>query len=176
MQIFTLTTVFRRVLLSVVVLAVVYIATIAGLNYSGYCFKQKRYLSDQEKIDIAVAYIIAHLKPRERPVTSYATSPFVEYEERGIQKHVRANDWPDDQIKYQDISDFYEINKDCCKLVLEGREGFKPSFWDRISGRTSALVYVRYTVRFLTDDGIERLGKVEAYPAISNCGHIWSGI
>lgn len=151
----------------ITLLAAAYGAAIGALNYSGYCFKEKRYLSDQERIDRAVAYVLATYPP----VIDYLN------EDASVEPTIERRP-PKHPVYYRDAKEFFELNQGCCEVTMRAREGTdnKPSLSSRVMGRTSCYVHVKYKVRYKDARGSEISSVVETYPAISNCGYLWSGI
>lgn len=138
------------------------------MNHRGYCFKQGRFLSEKEKIDAVVRYLIAHYPPvlvrRETKIVD------------GIKKPVTVFEKPNNAIPYKDIEEFYRVNKQCCKFKQTGKKGYPRGFWARVSGATSGFVHVHYRVRYKAKDGSIESKEHTLTPAVSNCGDVWSGV
>lgn len=152
----------KRIFLAVAVVAVSGFVWWAGMNYTGYCHAEGRYLSDEERINLAITNILQTYPP---VLTENAVG-------------VIHSKQPENSIIYADIADFKSINKNCCEILQKTNdgEGYKVSLFSKISGNISGLVYVKYLVRYRDEKGNE-LSKIhEVYPAITNCGAIWSGI
>jgi hypothetical protein len=149
--------------------AVILIIAVAALSYSGFCCTQGRYLSDEEKINIAVQYFLA------------AYPPVIEHEvvnPDGSRKQVTAP--PPQAVRYRDVDEFFRLNPGCCEVVKEvktsGGETLSLDFWNRLAGLSSSFVRVKYLVRYQDEQNTVRTHPVEAALAFSNCGHVWSGI
>lgn len=140
--------------------------TAGALNYSGFCIKEGRHLSDEEKIANAIHDILDQYPPavirKEISQGVYHRSP------------------PPNPIAYRGLEDFFALNPGCCRIVISrGNEGGPPTrdiggppdFWSRVTGGVSAYVEVLYRVRYRTSGGEEHSERVEATPAISNCGN-----
>lgn len=156
------------VLLSGLLVIIAKPAYIGILNFSGYCLEEERYLSDEEKIQIAVRREIASYPP----VLVRRQSA----EEEGVLRNFIVYERPDNPIYYDDIEEFYKINPNCCEVTSSGKDGHPRGIWNRLSGNTSDFVHVKYLVRYLAADGAEISHEYETFPAISNCGSTWSGI
>jgi hypothetical protein len=143
---------------------------VSGLNYSGYCFKENRYLSNEEKINSAVLEVIATYPPVIDHEEVYRD------EKMGIQKLKRVRKKPEFPIHYKNINEFFELNPDCCQVTSEARKGYVPSFEERILGAKCGFVRLVYIVRYRSNDDVEKSKKVTDYIAISNCGYPWPGM
>ena len=89
------------------------IALNMGLNYSGFCKAEMRWLKDEEFIQIAM----------RESFDSYGSFPTrrmkVEFEKGRYQHQIVR-----DVIQYENFHDFQERNPDCCE-VTDGK-GFVP--------------------------------------------------
>lgn len=132
-------------------------------NYSGYCFDERRYLSDAEKINLAVRGVMG----------TYLSG--IQYEEKVNARREAANNSKKHYIPYRNIEEFFSLNPNCCKVTKEfhDRDGeVKVGFFDRITGSISDYVVVKYFSRYLDDQGIEQKNLITTYPAISSCGNM----
>lgn len=152
----------KRVIGAVVFLVVSGFVWWAGMNYTGYCHAEGRYLSDEEKIDLAIKNILQTYPP---VLTDNAA---------GVIHSKR----PDNPAHYADINEFKSANKNCCEITqaTNDGEGYRVSLYSRITGSISGLVHVKYLVRYKDETGNQVLRPYETSPAITNCGSIWSGI
>ncbi len=137
-----------------------------ALNYSGFCFKEMRYLSDEEKIRIAVAKVNKmggghYSKPQE-----------------GFFKYIKV-------VPYESIDAFFHENPDCCTIVpYAGFEhvtgvAWPPTFWERFFGIYNSAVRIQYTRRYIEGplDKNKKMGPGEKHEEfligdyhIDNCG------
>lgn len=150
------------------ILAVILFA--AGLSYSGFCFKEKRFLSDEEKINVAVADVLRSYPPNV---------PYENVVEGGERKKIRTNRPPKFPIPYRDIKEFFDLNPGCCKVVMQGThdgEFAGVNFFDKLFGRTSCLVEMSFVVRYRDESGVVHSHLVKTIPAISNCGYLWNNV
>lgn len=134
----------------------------AVLNYTGYCFEQSRYLTDEERIRDAVGSIVGTYP---RITYAYDTLPKVGYEV--VQDNSRrcgqgdASRWdgsnggtaidPEQLIMYRDIDEFLAVNPDCCRFArygLYGELGRIDELWPKITGYSAGFVSVKYRVRY----------------------------
>jgi len=145
---------------------------IGGLSYSGYCFKEKRYISDEEKIKIVVAHVM-HMDE----LRGHEGLEFLHQEDRDRELAKRARETP---VNYKNMDEFFALNQSCCTVTRkhtdsEG-ETYVVGLWDRLCGFTSSLVVVKYLERYRDKKGVVHSTERETAPAISNCGHLWSGV
>jgi hypothetical protein len=147
--------------LAVAGVALLYTALRLGLNYSGFCLEERRFLTDQEKIDNVVRRILNSYPPA---LKSYITTA-------DGQKAIR---WarPNNPIPYASIGDFLAVNPDCCAVTLQEhpQSGGQISLMDRLLGFTSANVRVRYQVRYRDENDQLKTEYVEPYWAVTSCG------
>jgi hypothetical protein len=120
--------------------------TILGLNYLGFCFKELKYISDQEKIRIVVAEL---LKIQQKNIADYRV----------------------DFHPYKSVDDFLSINKNCCEVSGGGFFGGITFEWAyRLCGRLADYVYISETSRYSDKEMIP--DNSWHILAISNCGEI----
>jgi hypothetical protein len=92
---------------------------LGGMTYSGFCFKELRYISDEEKIRIAIAYI---LKENRENVVPYKDNSFL--------------------YPYKDVDDFLVSNPSCCQ-IWDGIGG--DTYWlEKLFGKFAGCVYAEY--------------------------------
>ena len=142
----------KRFFLAVTVLTVGGFVWWAGMNYTGYCHAEGRYLSDEEKIKSAVQYIVNS--------GSFSIKKQKNMTVNGV--ILEVDDWyrPENPVKFKDEKEFFDANPSCCSLHLNEGEGISVNFMDRITGYLSSYVH------------IEKFGEGEADIAIKNCGEI----
>lgn len=143
----------------VAIFILVLLLMIGILSYSGFCIKNMGYLSDEEKIRIAVKFILKDNKVYKR------TSDI------------------DNVRPYHDVDEFLKDNPDCCQV------GFKfmscSSFFrcfelftlPAIFGRHSDQVFIKYVSPYaeeIRDTGSYYKSKENI--AITNCGGAWDVI
>jgi len=154
----------KKILGTAVVLPLGFCIWWSGMNYAGYCHKEGRFLSDEEKIHSAIRYVLAGYPPSISNVEVIVNDAFQ-----------RGPSWakPKNTIKYKDVDEFQEINPNCCKLSMVIAEGVRSSFIDRIAGYFSTFVIVRYKVRYFDDNNVEKHNDGGQAVAIKNCGQAW---
>lgn len=152
---------FKRCAAVALGLALLYLALRAGLNYSGFCLEQRRYLTDREKIEIAIKRI---LRSYPTTLTEGVTYP----------DGRKATRWfrPERPVPYRSVDEFLQVNPECCEVTQREHPkiGGSISLGNRLFGITSANVRVRYQVRYLDANGRMIMQTLEPYIAISNCG------
>lgn len=142
------------------------LALIGILSYSGFCFKKMRYISDNEKIRIAIAAI------NKNKTKTYFNTDFKPYKYRI-------------SIPYPDVDTFLAENPSCCSVVpyagfgSETDEPVPPGFSERILGRYNCAVRIRYTYVYLEGplDEDRNKGPAQKYTEerigdfhMNNCG------
>jgi len=139
-----------------------------ALNVSGFCVKENRFVSEKEKIDAAVQYVIRRYPRADNRVIAEIGDG---YETRTIVHSGLKN-----PIRYENIEEFYRLNPNCCSLSRRGRKGMvERDIWDVATGKISDFVRIELLLRYRNDDGSLRSFKHTLFPAVSNCGHAWSG-
>lgn len=140
----------------------------AGMNYVGYCHAEHRFLSDEEKINSAIEFALYGYPP--------SISKEIEVNVNGVFQ--KREHWyiPEHPIKYQNLKEFMLINPECCRLSMQTGEGGMPSLLDRITGYVSTYVIVKFKVRYLDEQQVEKYGDAGLAIAIKNCGQSWSGL
>lgn len=139
-----------------------------ALNYSGFCFKEMRYLSDEEKIQITLNSIIKEQTTSGRVANVFGGN--------GI-KSLR------EIITYKSAEAFILENPDCCKELVPSNGFFAedegPTFLDRVLGRYSYGVRVSYVEKRvetpINKDGTEgkeerRDMRIHGFLPYGNCG------
>lgn len=141
-------------------LILIFIPTIlGGLNYSGMCVIEGRWLSDEERIQLVI-----HAVSSKDPNFNYLS-------EKQQDEFTR-----DKTLRYSNSDEFLKRNPECCKALgpNEGRPIWPSSFEARITGSRAAVVEVKYLARLKNRNGeIVTINQVE-YPFISNCGHVFT--
>ncbi|NEQ40081.1 MAG: hypothetical protein F6K40_29120 [Okeania sp. SIO3I5] len=125
----------------------------AGLNYSGFCFAQMRYLSDEDKF--------RKVFERGNQQDTVFVNKGQNYENGG-QRYER--------IKYESFEQFMESNPDCCTVRPSGIA----SLWLRITGIHSGEVTVmNYPVYYLDENGERKSRESKRGIILQNCGQLW---
>lgn len=165
--------------------------TLGGLNYSGMCIPEGRWLSDEAKIRLA-ASAVANNTPNHNYLDEYFRKKM------GDEAFYRSFDEPDGpkssyetiysryydpaiwekgkygyrRIGVVDVDEFMRKNPSCCKIM--GRIA-APFSWPLIDGMAES-VEVRYMARFLDKHGkIVDLENYIEYKLVGNCGNILQG-
>ena len=121
-----------------VIVGLLYIVIVGLLNYSGFCFKEMRYLSDDEKIRRAV-------------IRNYSV------------KGVQDGWYSDDEriynkiIPYENVDEFLKKNKNCCTVIncnTPVNENFRdvadpPLFWEKVFNICNYGVNMKYTLNYI---------------------------
>jgi hypothetical protein len=150
------------------ILFLVTIFVYGALNYSGFCFKEMRYLSDAEKIELALNSIIKEQTSPGKRVNVFTDN------DKLIVREI---------IPYSSKNDFIKKNTDCCKEIVPSNGIFaedpSPTLFDRILGRYSYGIRVSYVEKRIETiaqkDGAEGNGKryevrIHGLLPYGNCG------
>jgi hypothetical protein len=168
--------VFRWTVALILLVPIAYLAGVAGLNYSGYCFDQSRYLSDTERVRAGIDAVLSHYQairfvPEEMPSVGKPAP--------SNQKNFRASDakgteiTQDQLVLYRDAEEFKAINPDCCNFGrqdLYGEVG-DTEFWWKITGFSAGFFNARYQIRYRDSTGQVHSRWTGSTFHYANCGH-----
>lgn len=141
----------RRFLALVILAFVIVLGALASLNYSGYCVRDARFLTQAELVDAGVRDYFASYPPPVYSNFVRVTAP----------------------IPYSSVEDFVSRNPNCCELNPTGRQGETPGLFSRILGRFAGYVRIDYMLEEATNN-VPHTNLVRV--AVSNCGRVWNGI
>lgn len=155
----------------------------AALNYSGYCFEQSRYLTDEERLRSAIEGVLSNY-----PNITYAYDelPKPGFEvvkdqsrccgEGDMSRHDKSKGGhainPDSLVLYRDAQQFLDMNPACCSFDREGLYGEVGStgMWPKISGYSAGFTNVKFRVRYRDAQGrIQTKFSAESFN-LTNCG------
>ena len=119
-----------------------------GLNYSGFCFAEMRYLSNEEKIRAVFDY----QNSRNKLPLDNLQHP----------KH----------IKYKSFDEHITLYPECCSVNPGGPYEVPPTnFLDRIFGYNSGdVVVINFQVRYLDENGSLKTVSNRFDNYLQNCG------
>lgn len=126
-----------------------------GLNYSGFCFAEKRYLSNEEKIKAVFDY--------QNKRTDLLIRVNVE---RSSNKY----------IKYESFNEYIKENPNCCEVNPGGVYDIPPpSFLYPIFGGSPSgdVVVINFKVRYLNEKGKQRAKEIRFENLVTNCGKVY---
>jgi hypothetical protein len=142
---------------------------ILSFNYFGFCFSQFRFLSDKEKINIAVTDILVGYPKRGYVHEQLNTK-------NGVPQWNTVNTWPENTISYRNIDEFFELNSSCCQVTTNyiaiGGDGDTVGCLNRLTGFKSSIISIRYLLRYRDNYGTIQSKLIEIFPGISNCGEL----
>lgn len=143
------------VLMAMILISGIYIGR---MNYTGYCFAEGKYLTDKEKVRVAVADVMKLYPP---PVIRTSVGP-----------STWNVDVPEKPIYYRDVDEFLALNPSCCAIsyVRKELESTGPRFSDKATGAMSSFVDMNYIVRYFDVDNVVQSTAVKGFLPISNCG------
>lgn len=138
--------------------AIAYLVHLARLVDSGYCFAAEKYLTEEEKIRVALVDLLKKYPP---PVIRTPVEP-----------RVSSLSAPKNPIHYRDVDEFLSLNPDCCKVESAelSMEGGKLTLLEKLTGTATDIVVVNYLVRYRDDDNTERAIKTLESLRITSCG------
>lgn len=118
------------------------------LNYSGFCFKEFRYLSDRELMESL--FNIWN--------SSYLDNVNFEILER--------------KNRYANFDEFLAKHPDCCEIDPEGGyDTGPPNFIDRITGYDSGRrILFEFNEQYIDSDGNIRTEEIQIVDRLQNCG------
>lgn len=138
----------------------------AALNYSGYCFEQGRYLTDEERIKHTVEVVLGAY-----PDITYAYDVLPKAGHEVVRDKSRCCEQGDASIfdgskggtalnaeqliMYRDIDEFFAINPDCCSFARNGLYGELGSvdIWPQLTGYSAGFTNAKFQVRYRDTDG-----------------------
>ena len=132
-------------------------------SYNGFCTETNDYIEDEKKIENAIGHVMSLYPP--------VTKDIVESDGEKYLRFSRA----ENPLLYSSVAEFKKINPNCCTIQFEGRRGFSPSFYDRLSGRLSEFVKIKYLLRYYDGNSNLVSEEIVVHVGLSNCGSIWSG-
>lgn len=143
-----------RVVITVMVTIIVgIIIGMPTLSLSGFCFSQRRFLTDQEYFDIAISKIMSlYCYQLMTPVTKCVPP-----------------------IRYKDAADFRARNPDCCKFVRHNSDYAGSgivTFSQRLSGDAARSVLVNFKIDYVDADGSPQHTIGNALVVVGNCGNL----
>ncbi|NEP80189.1 MAG: hypothetical protein F6K17_26255 [Okeania sp. SIO3C4] len=127
----------------------------AGLNVSGFCFAEMRYLSDEDKFRKVFEGMNSQKTLRIKTT-----------------KNGKLQSQRYEQIKYESFEQFMEINPDCCAVDPGGPYEVAPfDFGERITGSaTGEVIVVNYIINYLDENGKRKSHKLKFETVQGNCG------
>lgn len=141
---------------------IAYAGHLVRLTYAGYCHAAEKYLTDDEKIRVA----LVDLLKKHPPVVMRSS----------VEANVFNMSPPDNPILYRNVDDFLSRNPDCCSVryhtfpAPEMQPDVMPPLSDILTGTATRVVIVTYLVRFKDERNVEQSVKTTTYLHINNCG------
>jgi hypothetical protein len=151
---------------------------ILGLNYFGFCFGESRFISDEEKIKLAINKVLNEYPTIERSKQFYRDLP-KEYQNIDFYSYGNGSSVgiPKVPISYRDMKEFLELNPNCCIVTQDYHSKYKDdlggdstTFFSRLTGRKTSIVAVQYKIRYRNKAGNIESKGMEFYSGMDNCG------
>lgn len=135
-------------------------SSLAVMNYVGICIPRMEYLSDEDKVGIAVAELLRNTRPSE-----------MVYAERNGKTELLGSA-AQSNFSYSGVEEFMEKNPKCCHVSMDLESlGHSPGVFNRLFGKFSGYVIIKYKANPGVSSDIKR-----AHVAVANCGRAWNGI
>jgi hypothetical protein len=134
------------------------------MNIAGFCWAEKRFLSQDEAFELAIKSAFEHYPPEHYGHNGYDnTAPRIRM-----------------PIQYGTYDQFKSANPNCCKVVSNAADGFKPDPINRVLGHLAYFIEIKYRVEDekktnFASEGLSP-GMVRVYGFLTNCGRSWNGI
>lgn len=144
---------FKCLFSAILLISVIFLMLRMGLNYSGFCWAEKRWLSEDEKIEAAVAHV-------NQPGKRHIDGKWVE------------------RIPYESKEAFLEENPDCCYFgkfpthfttMPDGHYAPRPTFIEKVAGYYADVINMQYIEHF-TENGVQNSKNIEVQFSLTNCG------
>jgi len=122
------------------------------LNYSGFCFKEFRYLSSKEQMESL--FNIWN--------SSFGESILIDGEYKILERKNR----------YASFDEFLVKHPDCCEINPGGPYDMgPPNFIDRITGHDSgSIIRFKFNEEFIDEDGKIITEEIKILDGLQNCG------
>ena len=144
----------------------VYLGYLGWLTTKGYCHAEEKYLTDDEKIRVALVDLLSKYPPAVVLGKHHPDAKLLGYLS------------PQNPVPYRDVDDFLSLNPDCCKVrsVTYPEPGVPPEcigshdLVDTLMGVATCTVEASYLVRFKDEHKTVQSIKTTGWLHISNCG------
>jgi len=123
----------------------------AAMNINGYCWPEKRWLSDQEILEGTINYVNSR----------GPDSANISNKQAGVYDKKR-------RIAYKNSEEFLKNNPDCCQI--HHGSGL---LIHKVRGLSAGYVEMKYKVLYNSKSGKIDSFVVEEQPGFSNCGDKW---
>jgi hypothetical protein len=139
--------------LAVLLVAIGFASGFFSLNYWGYCFERGGRVSDQEKINAAVAELLGTQNAQK-----------VDMPESGGGRQV---------IPYADVEDVLRLNPGCCTVgkEIQSEGTHRIDDLNRMFGFVSDFVTIKYALRYRDNQGIVHRKVIETHYVVDQCGN-----
>lgn len=152
----------------------VLLTVILSLNYFGFCYSQKRFLSDEDKLNIIVKNILAS------EVKSFEYYKRVISLDKNNERRLQLEkEYPGEPVSYRDINEFFILNPQCCtvsdKYIIGGDEYsiVHITIWSRLIRAVSLVITIKYLERYRDSEGIMHTKPSSHDWVIDNHGDVW---
>ena len=144
----------------------VYLGYLGWLTTNGYCHAQGKYLTDDEKIRVALVDLLSKYPPAVVLGKHHPDAKVLGYLS------------PQNPIHYRDVDDFLSLNPDCCIVgstsgeprVTNPEDIGPANLIETLMGTATRAIEVTYLVRFKDANDVAQSIRTTGWLHISNCG------
>ncbi len=137
-----------------IILFIGYLLLRGTLNYTGFCWPEKRWLSYAERIDLAIE------KVNKNPMIDHLRDELAD-------KYRGAEHKP-----YTSVEAFKQQNPKCCEVIIVQQPTWGSKLHKVLFGHYAATVRIPYTLRLYNEDGSIEHIPTETYAPITYCGKV----
>jgi hypothetical protein len=155
-------------------ISILLLLTFLLLNGLGFCFENMRFISDDEKIKIAISHVLKQYEYNKEIVDSRQ----VPSGENDNSDEAGNYLFPLNPIPYRDEADFLSQNPNCCHVTFKYKskhyEGsaYEVGFWEFILGKKTSIVVINYIFKYKDATGKEHTKTADWFSGMNNCGEL----
>lgn len=137
-----------------------YLGYLARLTDNGYCHAAGKYLTDEEKIRIALGDLLKKYPPSVILRKHHPDATVLGFLP------------PENPIYYRDVDEFVSLNPNCCKVrpTETYTEGATVTLAEKLTGTATSVIETNYLVRYRGEDNLEHRIKTTVSLHVTNCG------
>lgn len=99
---------------------------ILGLNYFDFCFNKMRFLSDDEKIKLAINEVLTEYPSKDYSEKFYGNLPIYDQDaDLHLYGYGSSGGVPKHPIAYLSLEEFISLNPNCCQVTLKYMQNIK---------------------------------------------------
>ena len=145
-----------------------------GLNCLGFCFDKMRFLSDDEKIRIAISHVLKQYE-YDKVIIDIGQVPRGE-KDNPFESGSKV--FPIYPIPYRDEAEFLQFNPNCCYVTLKHKSknydgsAYEIGFWEFVLGKKTSIVVVHYVFNYRDAKGNVQAKDADWFAGMDNCGKL----